>query len=486
MRPDREAFVDNRVLLRLHDWDLARLTPRGETPVLRGVDLTIRRGEWLALLGANGSGKTSLLRYLATAEPLASVSAFVAQDPDEQLLCATVAEELALGRPELAVVALLAEYGLTAQADLDPRLLSAGQKQRLQVAIALAAEPEVLLCDEPTSLQDAAQAAWLLAHLDLWRRRTGGTVIAATQDRTELAPADRAAILGDGRLLREGPVALVAADPLAAALLGDGCRAVPPGTAAVDPVVPADPPGPAVPARRTEEATSLRPSAGPIARWDRLGCRFAAAGDGFAGVNLVIAAGDRIGITGPNGCGKSTLLAAAVGIRPPDTGRVLLGNQLIYRRGGPDLDHGMALLAPQFPEYAFTQASVAAEVAVDPILARRGVAAVLEAAGLPSIVAATDPHALSSGQKRRLALALVLLARRPLLLLDEPTVALDRAGRRAVRRLIAAVPSDSAIVIASHDAALLRACGCRVLLLTPDGLQPADRDAAGGSAPSGN
>ncbi len=463
--PERTAEAGDRgSLVTLHDWDLIRETPGGQQPILRGIDLTLRRGEWLALLGANGSGKTSLLRYLATTDALGAASSFfVTQDPDEQLVCTTVADELALGRPDCQVSATLGEFGLTELADLDPRLLSAGQKQRLQVAIALAADPDVLLCDEPTALQDAEQAAWLLAHLERWRRQTGGTVVTATQDRAELASADRAVILGGGRLLRSGPADQVAADPLAVALLGRSPGAEP---TAVDETEPAE--------RRTAAPAErpAQPVTESVARWDSLACRFAGTGGGFAAVELTLAAGDRVGITGPNGCGKSTLLAMAAGLRPPEQGRIFLGNQMVYRAGRPDLDHGLALLAPQFPEYAFTRSSVAAEVMLDPALAVHGTAGVLAAAGLAADLDDRNPHELSSGQRRRLALALVLLSGRPLLLLDEPTVALDRAGRRAVRQLIAATPATSAVVIASHDVALLRSCGCRVLRLTPDGLVP--------------
>ena len=458
---------DRGSLVTLRDWDLIRETVDGQQPILRGVDLTLWRGEWLALLGANGSGKTSLLRYLATTDALGAASSFfVTQDPDEQLVCATVADELALGRPDLPVPATLAEFGLTELADLDPRLLSAGQKQRLQVAIALAIDPDVLLCDEPTALQDAEQAVWLLAHLARWRRRTGGTVVTATQDRTELAAADRAVILGSGRLLRSGPADQVATDPLATELLGR--------MSSVEPALVGQA---GLAERRTDRPVERRaqPATETVARWDSLACRFAGAGGGFAAVELTLAAGDRVGITGPNGCGKSTLLAMAAGLRPPEQGRIFLGNQLIYRTNRPDLDHGLALLAPQFPEYAFTQSSVAAEVTLDPALSAHGTVGVLAAAGLPPDLGHRNPHELSSGQRRRLALALVLLSGRPLLLLDEPTVALDRAGRRVVRQLIDAIPATSAVVIASHDGALLRSCGCRVLRLTPDGLVPEGR-----------
>ena len=118
-----------------------------------------------------------------------------------------------------------------------------------------------------------------------------------------------------------------------------------------------------------------------------------------------------------------------------------LGNRRLYARGALDTGHGLALLAPQFPEYLFSRSTRGAEIAVDPALARLDVAAFLRELGLPADVGARHPRDLSSGQRRRLALGLVLRSGRPLLLLDEPTVALDGPGRRLVRRLLAAVPA---------------------------------------------
>jgi energy-coupling factor transport system ATP-binding protein len=148
-------------------------------------------------------------------------------------------------------------------------------------------------------------------------------------------------------------------------------------------------------------------------------------------------------------------------LRPPAAGRVWLGDREVEAGRRPDLGHGRAMLAPQFPEYAFTGSSVARELALDPHLAGRDPGAWLEALGLPASAAERDPHDLSTGQQRRLALGLALGSGRPLVLLDEPTAALDRAGRMMVLDLLDAAGPDTGLVIASHDRDFLAAAGCR-------------------------
>jgi ABC-type multidrug transport system ATPase subunit len=145
-------------LLELRNWSLVRDTPAGPITLLRDIDLDIQCGEWIGILGANGSGKTSLLRFLAGENsPLAERAALIFQDPDEQIIAASVAEELALGRPALtkaeAVQAVLREFDLARFARLDPRLLSAGQKQRLAVAVAECGQPPVAPSSSPPSAE---------------------------------------------------------------------------------------------------------------------------------------------------------------------------------------------------------------------------------------------------------------------------------------------------------------------------------------------
>jgi energy-coupling factor transporter ATP-binding protein EcfA2 len=205
-----------------------------------------------------------------------------------------------------------------------------------------------------------------------------------------------------------------------------------------------------------------------------VGCRFPATGGGFGPVDLDLFSGQRIGLTGPNGCGKSSLLAVAAGLRRPDSGSCFLGQRRLYRDSEVDLDHGAALLAPQFPEYFFTRTRVKDEVELDPALARLDLPGILAWAGLPPGAADRNPYELSSGQRRRLAVALVLLSGRPLLLLDEPTACLDNPGRARLLELLAEVPADAAIVVASHDADFLAAGGFTIHELGPEGLKPND------------
>lgn len=191
------------------------------------------------------------------------------------------------------------------------------------------------------------------------------------------------------------------------------------------------------------------------------------------GVSFDIPRGETFALVGPNGCGKSTLLAACAGARRPDRGEVALGSRRLYARSALDTRHGLAMLSPQFPEYLFSRTTVAAEIAVDPGLADQPAGAFLAGLGLPADAAGRHPRDLSSGQRRRLALALALRSRRPLVLVDEPTVGLDGPGRRLARALLEEAPRDAAVVVASHDHRFLAALGCEVRRLGPCGLDPA-------------
>lgn len=433
-------------LLQLRDWSLVRNVSGGRRAILEMIDLDILPGRWTAVLGANGSGKSSLLKYLASEEsPLADEAAIMFQDPDEQIFAASVARELSLGRRDLLVDSCLLDFGLEGLGMMDPRLLSAGQKQRLALATALGTGPRVLLCDEPTALQDAEQSRWVLDRLQGWLQAGDRALVTATCDRAEAARADHLVVLHAGRIVAQGPTAELLDAPEVTELLGTGV-----------PVTPREIPDP-----DTGSAALLE--------LEDITCHLAGPGGGFRGIGLDVRPGARIGISGPNGCGKSTLLAVGAGARRPDGGRVRLGGRLLYARKSRELDHGAAMLAPQFPEYMFTQATVAREILLDPVLSSSEPEAVLEKLGLSKGLADRNPHDLSSGQRRRLALGLVIMSGRPVLLLDEPTAALDRAGRAMVLKLLAAVGPDQAVVIATHDRDFLQEAGFSVRTLGPAG-----------------
>ena len=191
---------------------------RGQPPVLRDVDIELRKGEVVALLGRNGSGKTTLLRALADLAGPSSGSiarygrvALVPQDPSSLLFSPTVRAEVAEtarlvgGIDADAVDAWLDRLSLTDLIDRHPRSLSTGERQRVAVAAVAVGGAPVLALDEPTRGIDAASRAALEAAATE-HAAGGGAVVIATHD-VELAAraATRVVVLGGGEVVADGP-----------------------------------------------------------------------------------------------------------------------------------------------------------------------------------------------------------------------------------------------------------------------------------------
>ena len=206
---------------------------------LRGVNLTIHAGEIVALMGRNGSGKTTLLKNLVgllrpqegriklfgedirhrQTQEIARRVGYVPQDPNALLFADSVREEviftrrshgLPLGEP----LDVLRRLNLESLADAYPRDLSTGERQRIALAAIIAAEPQVLLLDEPTRGMDYLQKRALASFLREQKRR-GRTTVIATHDVELVAQvADRIVLLGDGEVVVDGPPREVMTDSL--------------------------------------------------------------------------------------------------------------------------------------------------------------------------------------------------------------------------------------------------------------------------------
>jgi iron complex transport system ATP-binding protein len=222
---------------------------RGAAPVLTAVDLAVARGERIALVGGNGTGKTTLLRVLGGVDapragviawnggPLprgaarvATVGVLFQDEPASQLDVRTmITLGLGLDGPpgpssRHRVEAAIAEAQLETLADRACASLSGGEAQRVLLARALVARPGLLLLDEPTNHLDPARQAALYGALD--RLRGTCAVVMATHDLGLAATCDRIALLAGGRIDALGPPADVLTPARLAAALGVAVRRV--------------------------------------------------------------------------------------------------------------------------------------------------------------------------------------------------------------------------------------------------------------------
>ncbi len=214
----------------------------GFTQALGEINLEVKDGEFLALLGANGCGKTTLLKHLNGLLKPSSGRVFldgrelrflkdeqvfrwvgmVFQDPNDQLFGASVGQDVAFGAVNLGlkpdevtrrVNRALKMVGASGLAGKAIHTLSFGQKRRVAIAGVLAMEPEIILLDEPTSGLDPRGASSIMRLLRKLNQGKGTTMLMATHD-VELVPlfADRVAIMSEGRIIAEGTPAKVFAN----------------------------------------------------------------------------------------------------------------------------------------------------------------------------------------------------------------------------------------------------------------------------------
>ncbi|MGW1069989.1 ABC transporter ATP-binding protein [Streptomyces aureus] len=442
---------------------------------------------------------------------LADVVGTVGQDPLSHFVTDTVEDELAYGMESLGLAPAVMRrrveetLDLLSLADLRDRpiaTLSGGQQQRVAIGSVLTPHPRVLVLDEPTSALDPGAAEEVLAVLQRLVHDLGTTVLMAEHrlervvqyaDRIALLPAPGEPLtLGTpseimavspvcppvvelGRLAGWSPLPLTVRDARRRApTLRDRLPAAPPASPSPLPPAPASPtaaPSPLPP--RSTFSRLLRgrgpapvPPSSEVAVVESLAVRRGRV-EALRRVSLTAGPGETVALMGRNGAGKSTLLAALVGLVEPAAGSVRVGGAAPHRTAPRDLVRRVGLV-PQEPRDLLYADTVAAECAAadEDAGAAAGTCRALVTGLLPDIADDTHPRDLSEGQRLALALAVVLTARPPLLLLDEPTRGLDYAAKaRLVTVLRGLAAEGHAIVLATHDVELAAELADRVVII---------------------
>ncbi len=497
------------------DLDRVTVTYAGaERPSLSEVTLHVPEGEFCLVVGPTGTGKSTLLKAVnglvphatggtlsgrvsvagrdtRTSPPreLADVVGVVGQDPLAGMVTDVVEEELAYGMEALAfppdvmrrrVEETLDLLGLVDLRHRAIRTLSGGERQRVAIGAVLTVGPRVLVLDEPTSALDPPAAEEVLAALQRLVHDLGLTVLLAEHrlervvqfaDRVVLLRgADRPPVVGTpaqvlatapvappvvelGRVARWDPLPLTVRDArrLAGPLRERLSQLQPPGP-------PVTPPTTAPPIATTRDLVVRYGSQVALRR-----------------VDLAFAPGEVVALMGRNGAGKSTLLGALTGMIAPTVGDVVVDGHAPHDLPGRELIRHVGLV-PQQPAdllYAPTVAEECAAADADAD-AEPGTCQRLLARLVPGLDPGHHPRDLSEGQRLALALAIVLTAAPPVLLLDEPTRGLDLGAKvRLVEVLTELAAAGHAVVLATHDVELAAEVATRTVVLA-DGEVVAD------------
>ena len=502
--------------------DLSFRYPGTDRDTLRNVDLTIERGDFVAVVGGNGSAKTTLCKtfnglvphywngdfagsvhvdgvdtWESSVAELSSHVGYVYQDFQNQLVRPTVRDEVAFGplnfghadyreRTEEA----LAQLGISHLREKFVWQLSGGQAHLVALAAVLALRPEVIVVDEPVAELDPARAREIYLRLRDLNERHGITVITIEHHAEFIAEFARTVVLmADGAPVWHLPVQ--EAMNRHADLAAHGIPA--PDVVALSAAVGADPvaldvPG-AVGALRKHVRTAPRgemkgadgeqrpaepaPSTEVVAAVEGVTHGYRSVGGELSTVlddlSLKLHAGERIALVGTNGAGKTTLMKLLTGLIVPRQGTVTVsGIDTRSRSAARMADHVSYLY--QHPQQMFLKDSVREDIALFPRGrqvpdAEQIVERIIADVGLTKL-AERDGRTLSGGQQRRATLGIGLAMRPSLLLLDEPTSSLDIRSRGDVTAMLEAL-SDTVrcALVATHDMELVATWASRVIVL---------------------
>ena len=479
------------------------------------VSFSIPAGKRTCIVGANGSGKSTVASILSglTAPDEGTVTflgttvvndgqvdfeayktirpqlGLVFQNPEDQIICSVVADDIAFGLENLQVpsdqitplVEQQIELGtLTEFASENPQMLSGGQQQRVAISGALVMKPQILILDEPSAALDVVHRNNVMGLVEKLRA-AGKTIVHVTHFMDEVVSADHVIALDDGRVAFEGtPEALFEQHELVECLHLEEPFAYQVAHALNNRgvVVCKSPSAERVLSELTGLlATGLqgaRSAGGAAGSCDDA----AAAGHGDAigsasgsaavsvcdvtfsyqkpvlkNISVDVQKGSHVAVIGSTGSGKSTLARLICALDTPDSGSLCVAGLDTRQKQNRRKLHGIVGYVMQRPERQLFAQTVAEDVAFGPTNlglsacdVTSAVNAALELVGL-SHKADVSPFELSGGQQRLCALAGVIAMQPKVLVLDEPTSGLDPYYCAELRKIINAVLDDGCTVI---------------------------------------
>lgn len=468
-------------------WQYEPLVDGGK-PVdsLKHVSFDIKSGSFVGVIGPTGAGKSTLCMALAGIIPnLAdgtmtglvevngmntsrhSVSAlserigYVQQDPEAQLFCASVEDEIAFPLENRGIApdiidkqidVMLDLVGMTGYRKRVPTSLSGGQMQRVAIAAALAAEPDVLILDEPTAALDPEGKQEVFDVLERIRQTRSMTVIMAEQDTEHIAYwADQVLFMVNGELVRNGDASLFVREK---------------GLLESSGVQVADDPLPQVKAvqqgkkHKKDKKNQPERSKDVVISLDHVSYQYERGGNASKALDDVtfdIERGSFIGLIGRNGSGKTTLAKHLNGLIRPTQGTVTVDGLDASKHSVGEMAAHVGFVF-QNPDHQIFCSTAKEEIAFGPTALGLDGATVFKR--VDEMLTLFDLHryedvspaTLGYGERRAVALSSVLAMRTPILVLDEPTAGLDyRLAARFLGTIEKLNQRGVTIVMISHD-----------------------------------